>query len=202
VQTLSVDGLLWRPTSAAPDEDEDVVLWVVKDWVGDIAHWNLTKSRRDLFELMAKKRAALHVYLESAFKRGVTIKGIDPALRFEVHSIRPSIRNDIEGGRHFQWNIELTQREGQFLDAPEPGEPEAKPDYYVRGGCTLVVDAESGKVRYAIRKPLTASRKEQQRRYFVEEGNQSLAATYFGGVASEDNEPFAMLHRFGEETQP
>jgi hypothetical protein len=49
VRTLSVDGLLWRPMSAAPDEDEDVVLDLVKTWVGDIAKWNVTKSRRALF---------------------------------------------------------------------------------------------------------------------------------------------------------
>jgi hypothetical protein len=202
VRTLSVDGLLWRPTSAAPDEDENVVLAFVKDWVGDIAHWNLTRSRRALFDLMATKRAALHRYLKSAFARGVVITGVDPQLPFEVHSIRPSLRNDVAGVRRFQWNIELTQRVAQFIDAPEDRPANTPPDYYFRGGCTLIVDAETGKVRYAIRKPLNDRRKARQSRYFLEEGNQSLAATYFGGVASEDNEPFAMLHRFGEETQP
>ena len=51
-------------------------------------------------------------------------------------------------------------------------------------------------MRYSIRKPLTERRKARQLRYFLEEGNESLAATYFGGVASEKSEPFAMLHRF------
>src|SRR4029077_14465359 len=106
VRTLSVDGLLWRPTSAAPDEDEDVVLDLVKSWAGDIAHWNLTKSRKALFELMASKRTMLHAHLSQAFGKGVSISGIDPAGSFEVHSIRPSIRTDVEGTRRFQWNIE------------------------------------------------------------------------------------------------
>ena len=74
VRTLSVDGLLWRPTSAAPDEDEAVVLAFVKTWVGDIANWNLNKSREELFDLMAEKRAALHKYLENAFRAGTVIK--------------------------------------------------------------------------------------------------------------------------------
>ncbi|HUE86529.1 MAG TPA: hypothetical protein VMO26_10665 [Vicinamibacterales bacterium] len=202
VRTLSVDGLLWRPTSAAPDEDENVVLAFVKAWVGDIAHWNLTKSRRALFDLMAVKRAALHQYLQDAFDRGTAISGIDPTMTFEVHSIRPSIRNGAEGTRHFQWNIELTQRVPQFLDQSELRQAGAAPDYYFRGGCTLIVDAETGKVRYSIKKPLNERRKERQRRYFVEEANQNLAATYFGGIASEENEPFAMLHRFGAEVPP
>ena len=196
VRTLSVDGLLWRPTSAAPDEDEYVVLALIKNWSSDVANWNLTKSRKALFDLMTAKRKMLHAYLKQAFARGVSIKGIDPASDFEVHSIRPSIRTDVEGTGRFQWNIELTQRLAQFLDPPDEREPEAPPDYYFRGGSTLVVDAETGKVRYSIRKPLTERRKARQLRYFLEEGNESLAATYFGGVASEKSEPFAMLHRF------
>jgi hypothetical protein len=179
-----------------------LVLDLVKSWANDIAHWNLTKSRKALFELMASKRTMLLAHLTQAFGKGVSISGIDPAEAFEVHSIRSSIRNDVEGTRRFQWNIELTQRLPQFLDPLEERDPDAEPDYYFRGGSTLVVDAETGKVRYSIRKPLTGRRKERQLRYFLEEGNQSLAATYFGGVASEDNEPFAMLHRFQEDMQP
>ena len=105
VRTLSVDGLLWRPTSAAPDEDEDVMLALVKTWSADVAHWNLTKSRRALFDLMTAKRRLLHTHLTRAFAHGTSISGIDPATAFEVHSIRPSTRTDVDGTRRFQWNI-------------------------------------------------------------------------------------------------
>jgi hypothetical protein len=199
VRTLSVDGLLWRSPSDAPDADETVQLDFVKTWVGDIAEWNITKSRKALFDLMATKRAALHEYLQRARTK---ISGIDGSLKIEVHSIRPSIRTDVGGGRHFQWNIELTQRVPQYLDPPEERDPNAAPDYYFRGGSTLVVDALSGKVRYSIRKPLNEARKARQRQYFLEEASQDLAATYFGRIVSEDNEPFAMLHRFGDGVQP
>ena len=37
VRTLSVDGLLWRPAADAPDEDENVVIDLVKNWAADIA---------------------------------------------------------------------------------------------------------------------------------------------------------------------
>ena len=124
------------------------------------------------------------------------LSGIDPGLKFEVHSIRPSIRTDWEGRRRFQWVIDLTQRIPQYLDPKQRKKKDAAPDYYFRGGCTLLVDAETGKVRYSIQKRLDDDRRERQRRYLVDEGNESLAATYFGGVASERNEPFAMLHRF------
>ena len=196
IRTLSVDGLLWRPTAAAPDEDEDVVLDLVKAWAVDIASWGLSRSREELFELMHDRRVTLHRYvrdkLESA---GKVLSGIDSEREFEVHSIRPSVRTDWSGQSRFQWIIELTQRIRQYVD-PEDERAGAEPDYYFRGGCTLLVDADTGKVRYSIKKKLDAARRERQRQYLVEEGNQSLAATYFGGVAADYLEPFAMLHRF------
>ena len=137
VRTLSVDGLLWRPTSAAPDEDEDVVLDFVKDWSKDIGSWKLSKSREALHDLMRDRREALHKYLSKKFSSGVRISGIDPKRPFEVHSIRPSMRSDWEGRPRFQWIVELTQRLPQFLDPADAKKRGAVPDYYFRGGCTL-----------------------------------------------------------------
>jgi hypothetical protein len=195
VRTLSVDGLLWRPAADAPDEDENVVIGVVKNWAGDTDSWNLSRSREELYELMRAKRAELHAYLESKLDLDSTVlSGIDRNLKFEVHSIRPSMRVDWNEQARLQWVIELTQRIPQHLDPASANG--ASPDYYFRGGCTLLVDAETGKVRYSIKKRLDEDRKERQRRYLVDEGNESLAATYFGDVMTDGSEPFAMLHRF------
>ena len=60
----------------------------------------------------------------------------------------------------------------------------------------MLVDAETGKVRYSVKKRLDEERKGRQRRYLLGEGNESLAATYFGDAMSDGSEPFAMLHRF------
>ena len=195
VRTLSVDGLLLRPAADAPDEDENVVIGLVKNWAADIDSWNLSRSREELFELMREKRAELHVYLESKLDLdSAVLSGIDPKLKFEVHSIRPSMRVDWNEQSRLQWVIELTQRIPQYLD-PQSSDGTA-PDYYFRGGCTLLVDAETGKVRYSVKKRLDEERKERQRRYLLGEGNESLAATYFGDAMSDGSEPFAMLHRF------
>ncbi|MEO7997778.1 MAG: hypothetical protein ABI852_10045, partial [Gemmatimonadaceae bacterium] len=195
VRTLSVDGLLWRPTSAAPDEDEDVALDLVVNWANDTAAWGLTQSRRDLYEKMQLKRAILHHYLKSKFDKGVTLSGIDTALKFEVHTIRPSMRSDWEGRPQFQWIVELTQRIPQYVDGDSTNPSGGEPDYYFRGGCTLVIDASTGKLRYAIRKRLDKNRQQKQREYLTGVGNETLAATYFGGVGGDVHEPFAMLHR-------
>lgn len=207
VRTLSVDGLLWRPTSAAPDEDENVVLDLITQWSNDIAAWGLVHNREELFNLTRTRQGQLHQYLKAKFNNGTTISGIVPTRPFEVHSIRPSIRSDWEGRPHCQWIVELTQRIPQWFDddesldtsdTPAAGQAPAgaAPDYYFRGGCTLVIEADSGKVRYAIRKRLDSARRARQKQYLMGRGNESLAATYFGGMASEYLEPFAMLHRF------
>lgn len=196
VRTLSVDGLLWRPAADAPDEDENVVIGMVKNWAANIDSWSLSRSREELFDLMRTKRAELHKYLEGKLDvDSAILSGIDPKLKFEVHSIRPSMRIDWNEQPRLQWVIELTQRIPQYADPAAEGSG-AAPDYYFRGGCTLLVDADTGKVRYSVKKPLNDARKEKQRRYLLEEGNESLAATYFGDVTTEGNEPFAMLHRF------
>lgn len=194
VHTLSIDGLLWHPSESAPDEDEKIILDEVKMWAPDIASWNVTKDRFALYELMKEKRMALHEKLIRRLNLRLSIAAsIDPSRKFEVHSVRPSFRTDWEGRPRFQWIIELTQRIPAF--DLEFSREDGEPDYYFRGGTTLVVDAETGMVRYSIKKPLNDRRRERQRSYYLEAGSEGLAATYFGGVGRDHNEPFALLHR-------
>jgi hypothetical protein len=193
VRTLSVDGLLWRPTGAAPDENEKVLLSILRKWNSIIDLWSLSGNRRVLFEKTAKHRAALHTYLRN---KKVMLSGIRPEIKLEVHSVRPSIRTDWEGKPSFQWIVELTQRIPQFSDKGPKESTSRKPDYYARGGCTLLIDAATSKVRYTISKKLDEARIERQRHFILEQENETLAATYFGGVGREEAEPFAMLHRF------
>jgi hypothetical protein len=203
VRTLAPDGLLWRPAAAAPDEDENVVVALVQGWAVDIDSWHLTEDRQALFELMARHRAALHAFLAEQIQAGQTqagarvLGGLDPSRPFEVHSIRPSAGTDWHGWPTLDWVIELTQGIPQFADpAADPAaDPNAEPLFTFRGGCTLIVDARSGRVRYSIKKPLDPARLERQRHYQLDAGSRSLAATYFGAPGAPGNEPFAMLHR-------
>jgi hypothetical protein len=194
IRALSVDGLLWRPASDAPDVDEAVELPPVKGWMAHIGSWSVTRDRKEVGELVRRLASEFHGYLEPLLKNGsVELVGIDPAQKFEVHSLRPVRATGWTGELRFRWVIELTQRIAQYFD-PTAAEPQPAPDFYFRGGCTLLVDAHTGKVTYSIRKPLSESRKQRQRDYVQGRGAEGLAATYFGGV-TEGNEPFAMLHR-------
>ena len=96
-----MDGLLWRPTAARPDEDEDVVLDIVKSWAADIASWNLSKNRAGAVRADAAKRAALHASpREQATTADRDPQRDRPDVPFEVHSIRPSMRIDWDEHGH------------------------------------------------------------------------------------------------------
>jgi hypothetical protein len=196
VHGVSVDGLLWRPASDAADADEGVVLEVVKSWSSDIDSWNLTGGRAGVFSLTRNRKVALHEYVKRRLEQGLfSLSSIDATWPFEVHSIRPSVRTDFQGRVRFHWIIEFTQRIPQFADEKPRRTKNTRPDYFFRGGCTLVVDAETGRTRYSIKKPLSESRKYQQRDFFLHGWNDGLAATYFGRAGGHQDEPFAVLHR-------
>jgi hypothetical protein len=110
--------------------------------------------------------------------------------------VRPSTTVDWNEQRRFQWVIELTQRVPKRDDGTEIKDPAEEAAYYFRGGCTLLVDAETGEVRYAITKLLHDKRDKAQRKFVLGEDDGSLTATYFGAPAQESAEPFAMVHRF------
>ena len=116
VQAFSVDGLLWRPASAAPDEDEEVVVGIVKQWAG--RHPILGPVPRTAGPVRADagtpRRAPRVSQAQDSRRDSVVLSGIDPDLDFEVHSLRPSFRMDWEGKPMFQWVIELTQRIPQY----------------------------------------------------------------------------------------
>ena len=145
---------------------------------------------------MREKRAALHELPEAqASTRERRAQRHRSDAPFEVHSIRPSMRTDWKGKPRFQWVIELTQRIPQYLDRRRArrgrGARLLLPRRLHAGGRRR---DRQGALQH--QEALDERRKERQRRYLLDEGNESLAATYFGGVAERRDEPFAMLHRF------
>jgi len=78
--------------------------------------------------------------------------------------------------------------------APAPG-PEDGGTFDFRGGCTLILDLHTLKLKYVVKKLIDDSdgRLTRQRAYRTGESGASLRATYFGRQAA-NNEPFALLH--------
>jgi len=135
-------------------------------------------------------------------------KGGLPAL--EVHSVR-SARRPLQDGRTIvDLVVEMTQRRRGYLDPEKQKQAEKlltdsskqfdegiKPDFTVRGGCTLLINSETGELRYCIAKSIRSDARLARQRDFVQGlSAPSLRATYTAAAASVGSrEPFALLHR-------
>jgi hypothetical protein len=128
----------------------------------------------------------------------------------EVPSVRAARRTHQDGRTILDLVIEFVQRRRGYLnpakqakaDALPPGAdewdtPEFKPDFTMRGGCTLLINGETGEIRYCILKSIRSeSRLARQREFAADAGAPSLRATYsMPTPGAEITEPFAMLHR-------
>ena len=129
----------------------------------------------------------------------------------EVHSVRSSRRPTEDGRTRIDLVIAMTQRRRGYLDAakqklaeklaPDAAQwrsPEFKHDFVVRGGCTLLIDSESGDLRYCITKDVADdARLARQRDHAGAAAEPSLRATYSppASPGARVAEPFALLHR-------
>jgi len=209
-RSLAVDSLLWE------EPDEDVALgWL--DGI-DTSH---KESREDLWKQAIDNAAAFYGRLkdrsrlpaETLRKMGLALDDDAPktirrsikdggAPAFDVQSVRTTRRIGPDGEELPQLVVEIVQERRGFSDAQEQTNVDASghrsraADFIFRGGCTLIIDLHSAKVRYIVSKDiLSASRLEAQRRFLFERETESLGATYFGLDSRE--EPFAFLHRNG-----
>jgi hypothetical protein len=117
---------------------------------------------------------------------------------FEVHSFRGARRVGPDGNALDEVIISLTQRRTIPLEAAQPTSSQADVETFdFRGGCTMILDLQSLKLKYVVKKLIDDSdgRLTRQRAYRTGEGATSLRATYFGKPEqNEGGEPFAFLH--------
>ena len=77
--------------------------------------------------------------------------------------------------------------------APPAASDRSAPDFWYRGGVTLILDLESFEVRYAIYKDVVnTARLDRQREYIVRSSGLSLRELYFG--AADTGQRLAALH--------
>lgn len=132
--------------------------------------------------------------------------------KFEVHSARALHRVGPDGQVKRDIVLEITQQtlyerlsDGQLVpteydDGPEPA-PNT-PAYYskllkmsrrmiFRGGATLLVDMETGKVRYSVIKSIPSGLRLKRQAEFIFGDHKGRSNNYFW---SEEDEPFALIH--------
>jgi hypothetical protein len=121
----------------------------------------------------------------------------EPAV--EIHAVRVARRQGPDGQDLPQLVVQITQRRRGYLDPeeqqaadngtmPHTGERWSRPDFWFRGGATLLVDLRDGRVRRCIRKRIdNDTRLAAQTAYHDRE----LAPVSLARMAAE---PFAFIH--------
>jgi hypothetical protein len=233
VRNLSEESLAWRePNEKAQEAFRQV--FVDFERMRTLApDWGLKTDRRTIFRQTQKSQAecrhwfakenakeaarAAHLVLDKTAKEAF-YRDRHGVPTLEVHSVRPARRIGPEGQTVTELVVEMTQRRRGYyspkvqeevdagLDKPPPA------DFIFRGGCTLLVDPDTAKVRYCIFKRIRSqARLDRMRRYLLGQEGPSLSATYFGdarqvyfkqlatqageGVRGLAAEPIALLHR-------
>ncbi|WP_066651517.1 MULTISPECIES: hypothetical protein [Sphingomonas] len=108
----------------------------------------------------------------------------------EVHSVRTLRRVSPDGSIRSSVIIEVTQ--SWYPDSGDDRKP-------FRGGSTIILDRETGKLDYVIRKRITSAHRLAAQRAFRLAPPTGLRAVYFDSDAPSVGEPFAMLHALADE---
>jgi hypothetical protein len=192
VTSLSEESLAWAPPQHRIPDLEKTIRELDQSWDLDAKRfeaWARARGNaRDLHAwLVDPQRTDAELRLLGLAKPGTQLAMGEPGefSRIEVHSVRPARRIAADRQLRVDVVVELTQK---WM----PGD-RAKP--FHRGGSTLVIDADSGEIRYLVRKRVDSVRRmEDQQRFKLGLAQQRPYRTYFGGDAGEA-EPFAIAHR-------
>ena len=208
VRNLSVESLCWKPPLDIYTQD---FTRIAKNMGFIPDRSRLFANRYATFKEMARYRAMLHNYIRDhledlhAFENltGLVLSpdsppaflpaGQNTQLKFEVSSLFPVQRIGPDGDLLNQMFFSITQQVPIPIDPQDPGGVTVP----FRGGCTLVLDLDSGQLLYRIAKPINdPDRLKNEMDYLQNNGSGSLRATYFSHfVTGTEKEPFAQLHR-------
>lgn len=131
--------------------------------------------------------------------------------RLEVHSARISRRAGPDGNELFQLIAQVTQRRMGFFDSAVQKQvdrdgplPRQNPDFWFRGGATIMVDLRDGRLQRVIRQRIDNETRLERQRKFVLGDDVALAMAANRGksgvagnplaVSALESEPFAFLH--------
>jgi hypothetical protein len=180
--------------------------------------WQTMSDREKIYNLTSIARSALHewlvdfkvdagtadvrrfesltgLYLYEDHERSQILTGLESdygKYKFEVHTFRGAQRIAPDGSPVNRVIVSITQKRSVPLEEGTT-DPDAEP-FTFRGGCTMIFDLNTLKLKYLVKKLIDDSddRLKRQRAYRTGEGGASLRMTYFG--PPEETEPFALLH--------
>lgn len=199
VRTLSVESLLWRnreQDGLSPSPQLEAALAQLRTYADDHTY---SESRQAIFHLERAMRLQIHEWLRAHFASGDTgvsdaaYLGLDPKRAFEVRTARIAFRTSPDGGMIPQLLLSILQRKAAPVD---PADPRGAQMMF-EGGCSLVADLRSCRIRYCIRKDTNSKGRLERQQAFTAASLGARRAVYFGAPSlnKEIAEPFAAIHR-------
>ena len=189
VRSMSVEALRWEGPRFGHGNDGPITDFG-KRLKSAMSSWSLRGDRQKIYDSLEALRGSVHDIIEdTATYKGKFIEGVDFGQKFEVHSIRPSRRVDTDGQLVTDVVMEITQS----VPKSENGRT-----FKFRGGCTLIFDLVSGRVRYCIRKDIDSKRRMQRQLAFLsDQTGVSIGLAEYADPWNEarDVETLALVHR-------
>jgi hypothetical protein len=176
-----------------------------------IGQWRRERQFAVLLHRVLRERARqLAAKSPRACRQLTQLLGVDfwnPEQRFEVHAVRPTLRLRSNGQNSVELVVLITQRSLEQLHGGDSGLT-----YRFRGGCTLLIDPNSGDVRYAVVKRINSTNRKRRQEQFLRTRLQreGLVARARYGLINEfersaasriQQEPFRLVHRYSVEDQ-
>ena len=168
--------------------------------------WNLASDRRQSYlhgesngfllwqwlqkNLSAEEAAAVEKELGVYIRAGENVpkevpKSDDGTPLLQIHSVRPARRINSRGQQLTDLVVEAIQR--FIITDPQTGVQTTH-----RGGCTLLIDMQEERIRYAVRKRVGSPTRIAAEQSFMGMAADGSQAYFDSGM---EREPFAMLHR-------
>jgi Subtilase family len=198
VRHLAEDSLVWLPAPIGADWANEFATLVEKLKLD----WNLNSDRRKAYDSSQENQLIFRDWIvHPARKPFLDAMGFEAAAAstqigtmtgemrpIEVHSVRPTRRTAPDGSSHAWLIIEITQTFRALPDLER-----------YRGGCTLIVDLNTNKPKYFVRKRLRGACGASAQQAFRMEAATRAAergVSYVSpGDAAANREAFALLHR-------
>ena len=180
----------------------------IKNWIlRDLSSQYLQEYRTvDMITEIIRKSLNLKLWPDDKYQ-SIFIDEETGRPEIKINSVRLAYRTSLSLQSLSDLVVEINQRRRGYLDLDKQAAVDAgaippdEPDFIFRGGATMLIDINTGRVRYVISKGTDSDHRLNIQRQYLSDSETSLAYTYFGNprlnyfkADGSQREPFALLH--------
>ena len=180
----------------------------IKNWIlRDLSSQYLQEYRTvDMITEVIRKSLNLKLWPDDKYQ-SIFIDEETGRPEIKINSVRLAYRTSLSLQSLSDLVVEINQRRRGYLDLDKQAAVDAgatppdEPDFIFRGGATMLIDINTGRVRYVISKGTDSDHRLNIQRQYLSDSETSLVYTYFGNprlnyfkADGSQREPFALLH--------